>query len=86
MIEVSVRPEDRRRLEAIVALRSTWDVGRELSEGRLVRILPHYEGAHEGAIVAVLPNTALMRPNVVAFMRFFEALYARPIWEMAERS
>jgi len=65
-----------------IALRSTWDVGDDLREGRLVRILPDFEGAADVAVHAVYPGTDLVQPSVRAFIDFLQALYApSPPWD-----
>ena len=64
-----------------VALRSTWDVWRELKSGALVRVLPDYAGAADVAIFAAHPATSLVMPNVAALVQFLKALYAHPAWE-----
>ncbi|HTI68066.1 MAG TPA: LysR substrate-binding domain-containing protein [Caulobacteraceae bacterium] len=66
-----------------IALRSTWDVWRELAGGALVRVLPDYAGASDVAIFAAHPSTSLVMPNVVAFVQFLQDLYAAPAWESA---
>lgn len=63
-----------------VALRSTWDVHAELGDGRLVRLLPDWEGASDVSIfIAHLP--AQPTAAVSAFVAFAQALYATPSWE-----
>lgn len=64
-----------------VALRSTWDVWRELRSGALVQILPQYEGAGDVAIYAVHPQTSLVMPNVATFTAFLQDLFAAPPWD-----
>jgi len=64
-----------------IALRSTWDVGVELRLGRLVRVLPHWQGASEVAVHAVHPRAALGPANVQAMVRHLRAVYAPvPPW------
>ena len=64
-----------------IALRSTWDVWRELKSGALIQVLPQYVGASDVAILAAHPKASLVMPTVVAFVDFLKALYARPAWE-----
>ena len=65
-----------------IALRSTWDVAQDLREGRLVRILPRYEGASNIGVYAVRPRSELVAPNVRAFVGFLERLWSPvPPWE-----
>jgi DNA-binding transcriptional LysR family regulator len=64
-----------------IALRSLWDVSGDLAEGRLVRILPDYEGSSDVGIYAVHPRTSLIAPNVVAMIDYLTRLYApAPPW------
>ncbi|MBB5686823.1 LysR family transcriptional regulator [Sphingobium boeckii] len=63
-----------------VALRSLWDVGTELADGRLKRILSDHEGSTDVGIFAVYPA---MTPTaaMAAFIGFLETLYApSPPW------
>lgn len=65
-----------------VALRSTWDVAGDLRAGRLVRVLPAYEGARNVGVYAVRPPSDLVPPTVRAFVAFLEGLYSPiPSWE-----
>jgi DNA-binding transcriptional LysR family regulator len=65
-----------------IALRSLWDVSGDLAEGRLVRILPDYEGSSDVGIYAVHQRTSLIAPNVVAMIDYLTRLYApAPPWE-----
>lgn len=63
-----------------VALRSLWDVGTELADGRLKRILDDHEGSADVGIFAVYPA---MKPTAAmgAFIGFLADLYApSPPW------
>lgn len=65
-----------------VALRSLWDVDRDIAQGRLARVLPAYEGSSRAGIYAVYPRAALAPANVTAFVAYLRALYASPApWE-----
>jgi DNA-binding transcriptional LysR family regulator len=65
-----------------IALRSTWDIGQALREGRLVRILPGISGATDVAIYAVQPRGAENAPNARAFIDHFRALFSPlPPWD-----
>jgi len=55
-----------------IALRSTWDVGDMLADGRLVRILPQWRGKSDVAIHAVRPRAAFVPPAVTAFVAFLK--------------
>ncbi|WP_157216966.1 LysR family transcriptional regulator [Flavisphingomonas formosensis] len=64
-----------------IALRSTWDVGVELRLGRLLRVLPDWQGASDVAVYAVHPRAALMPANVQAMVRHLRSVYAPvPPW------
>lgn len=65
-----------------IALRSIWDVSAELRDGRLVRILPDYEGATDVSIYAVHPRATLVPAAVGAFVDYFTGIFAPvPPWE-----
>jgi DNA-binding transcriptional LysR family regulator len=64
-----------------IALRSLWDVGAELGDGRLLRVLPTLRGSAEVGIYAVHPRSAYVPPAVEAFVDFLRGLYAEPGWE-----
>jgi DNA-binding transcriptional LysR family regulator len=65
-----------------IALRSLWDVGRDIAEGRLQRILPAYEGSTDVGIYIVHPRAALVPATVSAFISYLRELYASPApWE-----
>lgn len=65
-----------------IALRSLWDVQRDIAAGRLVRVMPAYSGSAEAAIYAVHPRTPLAPARVAAFIDYLRALYS-PVapWE-----
>lgn len=68
-----------------IALRSTWDIGQELSDGRLVRVLPDYQGAHDVAIFAVFPSRQFVPAKVRAFIEFLQSTYGPlPYWDRSE--
>lgn len=65
-----------------IALRSTWDVGPELKDGRLVRVLPEYSGGRRVAIHAVYPSRRHMEQKVRSFVDFLAELYGPvPYWD-----
>lgn len=64
-----------------IALRSTWDVGRELGSGALRRILPDWQGATDVGIYAVHARAAPLPAAVRAYVAHLGALYAPPPWE-----
>ncbi len=65
-----------------IALRSLWDVSRDLSDGRLQRVLPAYQGSADVAIYAVHQRTPIVAPNVAAMIAWLAALYdPEPPWD-----
>lgn len=65
-----------------IALRSTWDIGVALRDGKLVRVLPEISGATNVAIYAVQPRGAENAPNARAFVNHFRALFSPvPPWD-----
>ncbi|GGC59901.1 LysR family transcriptional regulator [Chelatococcus reniformis] len=59
-----------------IALRSLWDVSRDIAAGRLDRILPAYEGSVDVGIYAVHPRGPLVPASVSAFVGHLRALYS----------
>lgn len=65
-----------------IALRSTWDIGNELKEGRLVRVMPEYEGSRNVSVSAVYPSRRHLPPKVRVFIEYLAELYGSvPYWE-----
>lgn len=65
-----------------IALRSTWDIGEELKSGRLVQVLPDYEGSHNVALSAVYPSRQFLPAKVRLFIDYLAELYGPvPYWE-----
>lgn len=64
-----------------IALRSLWDVGRELAQGTLVRVLPDWAGSADVAIYAIHPRSSHVPAQVVSFINYLTQLYAQPRWE-----
>jgi DNA-binding transcriptional LysR family regulator len=65
-----------------IALRSTWDVAQDLRDGRLLRVLPGYQGAADVGVYAVCPRSERIAPSVRAFIEFLQRLYAPvPAWD-----
>ncbi len=65
-----------------IALRSTWDVGPELRDGRLVRVLPEWSGARKVAIHAVYPSRRHLAQKVRVFIDHLAGLYGpTPGWD-----
>lgn len=69
-----------------IALRSLWDVHRELASGALIRVLPQIGGARGIAIYALHPPMPALPPALAAFIAFLKDLYAPvPPWERTGR-
>ncbi|MCM2403045.1 LysR family transcriptional regulator [Rhizobium sp. S153] len=65
-----------------IALRSTWDIGEELKTGRLVQVLPAYEGSHNVTLSAVYPSRQFLPAKVRLFIDYLAELYGPvPYWE-----
>ncbi len=65
-----------------IALRSTWDVGPELRDGRLVRVLPEWGGSRKVAIHAVYPSRRHLAQKVRVFIDHLASLYGpTPAWD-----
>lgn len=65
-----------------IALRSTWDVGPELKNGRLLPVLPMIRGSRRVAIHAVYPSRRHLEQKVRAFVEFLSGLYGDPpVWD-----
>ncbi|WP_019517477.1 LysR family transcriptional regulator [Sphingomonas sp. Mn802worker] len=64
-----------------IALRSLWDVGNALRSGRLVRVLPEWEGTRDVAIWAVHPRAPIVAPAVRAFIAFLRETIEPAAWE-----
>jgi len=57
-----------------IALRSTWDVGEELSDGRLQRVLPDYAATKGLGIYAVYPSRNFLPAKVRLFIDYLAEL------------
>lgn len=65
-----------------IALRSTWDIGPELKAGRLMRVLPDWEGSANVGLHAVYPSRQFLPAKVRAFIDFIASLYgSEPYWD-----
>lgn len=68
-----------------IALRSTWDIGAELADGRLVQVLPAYEGSRNVAIHAVYASRRFLPAKVRLFIDYLADLYGpTPYWDSTE--
>ena len=65
-----------------IALRSTWDVGQELKDGRLVQLMPAYEGSKHISLSAVYPSRRFLPAKVRLFIDYLASLYGPvPYWD-----
>lgn len=64
-----------------IALRSLWDVGDALRDGRLVRVLPDWGGSAEVGIFAVHLPSAIVPPAVTAFVDFLGSRIDPAAWD-----
>ncbi len=65
-----------------IALRSTWDIGQELADGRLVRVLPEYESSTNVGIYAIYPSRQFLPVKVRVFIDYLANLFGSvPYWE-----
>lgn len=65
-----------------IALRSTWDVGPELREGRLRAVLPGYGASRRVAVHAVYPSRRQMEQKVRAFVDYLVEIFGpTPYWD-----
>jgi DNA-binding transcriptional LysR family regulator len=66
-----------------VALKSTWDVRRELESGSLVPLLPGYTFGSDVAIYAVYPHRRYLPAKTRVFIDFLaESLGPEPYWDL----
>ncbi|MEM1377519.1 MAG: LysR family transcriptional regulator [Pseudomonadota bacterium] len=65
-----------------ISLRSTWDVGQDLAEGRLVRVLEQYQGTSNTGIFAIYPSRQFLPVKVRLFIDYLAELFGTvPYWE-----
>lgn len=65
-----------------IALRSTWDVGPELRDGRLRVVLPRYRASRNVGLFAVYPTRRFLPAKVRVFIDFLADLYGpAPYWD-----
>ena len=57
-----------------IALRSLWDVGRDVTDGRLKRVLPKFKGSTDVHIYAVYPKTPYPTQIVAAFISHLQTV------------
>ena len=65
-----------------VALRSSWDIGPELREGKLRLVLPEYRASKDVGLYAVYPSRQFLPAKVRVFIDFLASLYgSSPYWD-----
>lgn len=66
-----------------IAIRSTWDVGPELANGKLKIVLPQYRGSSNVGVYALYPSRQFLPTTVRVFLDFLTSLYngRNPYWE-----
>ncbi|ADZ71900.1 LysR family transcriptional regulator [Polymorphum gilvum SL003B-26A1] len=65
-----------------VALRSTWDIGPELRDGKLRIVLPQYRASKDVGLHAVYPSRRFLPAKVRVFIDFLAQLYGpSPYWD-----
>lgn len=65
-----------------IALRSTWDVGADLTAGRLKVVMPEYHASQRVAIHAVYPSRRHLPQKVRFFIDYLAQLYGpTPYWD-----
>jgi DNA-binding transcriptional LysR family regulator len=52
-----------------IALKSSWDVRRDLAEGEIVQVLPEWQQADPSDIMIVTPSRRLVSPTIKAFSK-----------------
>ncbi|QCI65680.1 LysR family transcriptional regulator [Phreatobacter stygius] len=65
-----------------ISLRSTWDVGPELKDGRLKVVLPQWRASRRVGVHAVYPTRRFLPQKVRVFIDWLAALYGPvPYWD-----
>lgn len=64
-----------------IGLRPSWEVGTDISEGRLARIMPDHAGVDTVSLHAVYPSRRFLPTKVRSFIDFAAELYSPPYWE-----
>lgn len=70
-----------------IALKSSWDVGPLIAEGRLVPLLTDYMVTPETSMWAVYPSARLVPPRVRLFVDHLKASFGEPdpVWDVCWR-
>lgn len=61
-----------------ISFRSTWDIGEELRNGTLARVLPEYRGASEVGLYAVYASRRFVPLKIRLFVDYLTGLYGSP--------
>ena len=70
-----------------IALKSTWDVHRQLEDGSLVALFPGYAFHSDVAIYAVYPHRRFLPAKTRVFIEFLAQSFGpEPYWESGKRS
>jgi DNA-binding transcriptional LysR family regulator len=70
-----------------IALKSTWDVHRQLQDGSLVALLPGYTFHSDVAIYAVYPHRRFLPAKTRVFIEFLaERFGPEPYWDAPQRA
>lgn len=65
-----------------IALRSTWDIGPELRDGKLKIVMPAYRASKDVGLHAVYPSRRFLPAKVRVFIDFLAGLYGpSPYWD-----
>ncbi|SON54596.1 D-malate degradation protein R [Hartmannibacter diazotrophicus] len=65
-----------------IALRSTWDIGPDLSAGKLKIVLPDYRASKHVGVYAVYPSRRFLAAKVRVFIDYLAGLYGpSPYWD-----
>ncbi|ASJ74000.1 LysR family transcriptional regulator [Granulosicoccus antarcticus] len=65
-----------------ISINSLWSVHRELNEGSLVRVLPHYRADEQTMLWLVYPKSNVLTAKVRVFIDFLlDRIGASPVWE-----
>jgi len=65
-----------------VALKSTWDVRKQLEDGSLVRLLPGFDFGTDVAIYAVYPHRRYLPAKTRVFIDYLaESFGPEPYWD-----
>lgn len=65
-----------------ISINSSWSVYREITDGRLIRVLPDYEIADKTALWLVYPKSNVLSSKVRVFMDFLlERIAKSPVWQ-----